>query len=213
MLGGCAYVVDTSIQDVRIETPGAHNAICYMYVDGLRYKVHPPEAINISKNEKDLIIDCRAPGNRRQMVKVPAQISRAAAGNVVTGVVPGAAFDYASGALFKYPDVISIDFTGIAPSAMPLPAHNSPDIKQPEEYRLEEFLPSSPRLNKDIGKEVGEVQRRQTQSAPLYKDSFISEGSDVGGKSNPQPAYQLPTKSGASQPSATGAPAPLYAGE
>lgn len=213
-LSACASLVETSIQDLTIETPGAQNATCYVYVDGLRYKAFPPQTINIANTYKDLFIDCLAPGNRRKQVTIPATISKYALGNAATGIVPGTVWDGLTNALYRYPDTVEIDFTDIAVQPSKLPAHNNPDIKQPEEYHLEEFLPSTPRLNSDIGKVQAPIRKRKKRTA-VYGSSFISEGNSSS-KSNPPPMpskYSSPSKSGPSQPSATGAPSPLYPGE
>ncbi|MDB2683081.1 hypothetical protein N9Z27_02380 [Alphaproteobacteria bacterium] len=215
-LSACASLVETSIQDLTVETPGAQNATCYVYVDDLRYKAFPPQTINIANTYKDLIVDCLAPGNRRKKVTIPATISKYVLGNTVTGIIPGAVWDGMTNALYRYPDTIQIDFTDVAVQPSKLPAHNNHDIKQPEEYRLEEFLPSTPRLNSDIGKVQAPIRKRQRQTrTATYGSSFISEG-ESSGKSNPPPMpskYISPSQSGPSQPSATGAPAPLYPGE
>ena len=204
-LSACAYLIDTSIQKIEIETPGAHNAWCFVYVDDLKHKVTPPQIINIGKSRKDLQIDCEAPGNRKQSVTIPAKVTTTAVANVTNGVIPGAAWDAASGALFRYPDKVSIDFTNIPPSTHLLPAHNRPDIKQPEEYDLEEFLPSTPRLNRDKYHVPVEVQQR-TRGQAVQASPFIGSGTDKYGKGGTAPS--IPSSSNAS-----GAPAPLYPGE
>jgi hypothetical protein len=159
-LAACADITDGQIQDVTIETPGAQGAVCYMYVD-------------IPKSGQDLEVDCLAPGGRRQQVFVESKILNAVYGNVVTGVVPGTAWDFGSNAAFKYPGVITVDFTHapIVPEA--LPAHNNPDIKQPEEYMLEEFRPETPRLNSDRFNVPTEIQRRQSMSSIEVERNYI----------------------------------------
>ena len=148
MFVGCSYAIDTSVQDITIRTPGAVDAKCNMYVDGVRYRMHPPETTSIARTKEDLIIDCLAPGNRRKKVKIEPMYADSAAGNVVTAGV-GLAWDYASGALYKYPDVVEVSFVGMPPGPAFIPAQNNPDIRQPEEYDLEEFRPSQPRMNSD----------------------------------------------------------------
>ncbi|MCB1562716.1 MAG: hypothetical protein KDJ75_04005 [Alphaproteobacteria bacterium] len=158
--GGCAYVKDTSNQNITVLTPGAEDAQCYVYVEGLRYSFNPPETVNIFKSKENLEIDCLAPGNRRKKISVPATIAKASAGNVATGVLPGATWDYLSGAMFRYPDVIEVDFTGMPVSPESMPAQNNPDIVQPEDYTLEQFTPTRPRLNGDREAPPPELLRR-----------------------------------------------------
>lgn len=147
-VGACASVLDGAKQDVRFVTPGAYDAVCQVYVDGLRYRVRPPQTINIVNSKKDLHVDCLAPGNRRREIYIKPEIAGDALWNVGTA---GAGFvvDYASEALFKYPDIVEINFTDMPVTDQPLPAQNNPDIRQPEDYPLEEFSPAQPRLNRD----------------------------------------------------------------
>ncbi len=176
LLTSCAYAIDKSIQPLTIVTPGAHDALCYVYVNKLKYKFRPPQTITISKSEDDLIIDCLAPGNRRQKLVIAPEYADTALGNMVT-LGAGLAWDYASGALFKYPDVVEVDFTEILPKAMRLPAHNNPDIKQPEEYDLEEFRPGQMRLNDDKYISPIELRRRILPGAHNAGTASFSAGS------------------------------------
>lgn len=148
LLSGCSYAVDTALQDITLRTPGAENAVCYMYVDDVKYRVHPPETTSIFRSKEDLVIDRLAPGNRRKKVVIEPDYADSAAGNVVTAGV-GVAWDYASGALFQYPDAVDISFIGMPEGPALIPDQNKPDIRQPEDYDLEEFRPSQPRLNSD----------------------------------------------------------------
>ncbi len=155
LLSGCAYLKNDTIQELTVLTPGAQNTLCFVYVDKLKYKFRPPQTQTIIRSNKDLIIDCLAPGNRRREVMIVPKISGAAYENVLN-VGVGALWDKASSAAYSYPHTVEIDFTHMPLSAEPLPAHNNPDIRQPEDYRLEEFLPSTPRLNEDIGGAVSD---------------------------------------------------------
>jgi hypothetical protein len=172
-LSACADITEGQIQNLTVRTPGAHDATCYVYVDKLKYKTMPPETISISKSGEDLIVDCLAPGGRERKVFIDAQTSGKVLGNVVTGVVPGTAWDYASKAAYRYPDIVEVDFTNAQIVPEGLPAHNNPDIKQPEEYYLEEFRPSSPRMNEDRFAAPDEIQRRQTKTGFDVESNYI----------------------------------------
>ena len=171
-LGACSYTMDEHIQDLRIVTPGAHGAVCYAYVDKLKYKFRPPQTLNISKSDEDLIVDCLAPGNRRKEVVIKAQIEQSVYANALTAGA-GAVWDYSSGAMFKYPDVVEVNFENMPSRAEDLPAQNKPDIKQPEEYVLEEFKPGSPRMNADRYQQESEILRREKPGAG---DGSLSSG-------------------------------------
>jgi hypothetical protein len=169
LLGGCAYAFESQLQDVRIETPGAYNARCIVDVDGFRYKFNPPETVNIKKSKEDMLIDCRAPGNRTRTMTISPRDSEVSNYNFAHGYVLGGAVDYISGAAFQYPDIILVDFTGMENIPEDLPAHNAPDVIQPEEYDLEEFLPSQPRLNSDRYAVPNEIQKRERQPQNFYE--------------------------------------------
>jgi len=213
LLFGCAYGFETTVQDLRIETPGAKDAICYAYVDGFRYRFYTPETISIRKTHEDLVVDCLAPGNRRKSTTISPDVTAMMLSNIANGFVPGATWDIVSGAAFKFPGVLEIDFTGIPISSEPLPAHNNPDIRQPEDYDLEEFLPGNPRLNSDKNAPPV-VLKKRVRGSQVAKDF---ESHYVGTSPAPFSKGDLedinPSNSGASQPSASNAPFPLYPGE
>ncbi len=187
LLTSCAYAVDKHIQDLKITTPGAQGSVCYVYVDGLRYRVYPPQSITVDNTKEDLVVDCLAPGNRRKKVIIEPQIPDSFYANAANGFV-GGAFDAVSGAMYKFPAVIEVDFTDAPIVAEPPPAQNDPDIKQPEEYVLEEFLPSSPRLNSDKFATPTKIERKerfQRQESSYVDQDFSFEGSNnMRGKGN-----------------------------
>jgi len=220
VLGACAYSIDGSVQTVKFATQGAHNAACNVYVNGLKYKVKPPQSLDIYKSKEDLVVDCMAPGNRRQVVYIKPQIESSAAWNAATAGV-GLAWDYASSALFKYPDVVEVNFTDTPVVPQSLPMHNNPDIRQPEDYLLEEFSPTSPRLNADRYQEPAQILRRGEVSTQgdVYDDgAAFSEPVFMGreGKGNLVDMLN-PAGAPSSQPSASSdansGPVPLYPGE
>lgn len=212
-LSGCAYALDSSIQDITILTPGAEDSVCYMYVDGVRYRMHPPQTTSIARNEKDLIIDCLAPGNRRKKVVIEPGYADSAVGNVATAGV-GLVWDYASGALFKYPDVVEISFVGTPIGPAFTPAQNNPDIRQPEDYPLEEFRPSSPRINSDSLTAPEKLTRKDVPASAvtgISPDAFSEGGNVSGGKGALQSSIN--NLGGSLNPSANAGPTPIIPGE
>lgn len=218
VLGACAYAIDGSIQEVEFKTPGARNAACNVYVDGLKHKVKPPQVIALPKGKEDLVVDCMAPGNRRKVVYIEPQIETSTAWNAANAGT-GIAWDYASGALFRYPDVIEVDFTDTPVQEPPPPAQNAPDIKQPEEYDLEEFSPGSPRMNADKHALPVEIMRRQSASQSMSGGARYNDDTDAfsepvytgGGKGDlidMNPAGEPSSASGAEN-----GPIPLIPGE
>lgn len=180
VISGCSYATDTSVQDITIHTPGAEDAVCMLYIDKIKYRVHPPQTTSIFNTKKDLVIDCMAPGNRRKEVVIPATISDKAVGNIATAGI-GYAWDYASGALYNYPKVVEVSFVGVPIGPAFIPAQNNPDIRQPEDYLLEEFKPSQPRLNSDRDNSNVEIMKRggMMESTASYPAESFSESSGM----------------------------------
>ena len=219
LLSACAYVADKNYQEMRIETPGAQGAVCFVYIDKLKYKYHPPQTITVTNSMEDLEIDCLAPGNRRKKLLIEPKLSRYTAANAVNGFL-GVIWDGASGALYKYPEIVYVDFSEMDPLPSALPAHNNPDIKQPEEYLMEEFRPGVPRMNSDADYQPQVLKRRVRggDQSSYGESGYIGEGEGgASGKSNLQ---DVQSEGSTSQPSAMGpvrpsadAPTPLYPGE
>lgn len=189
LASACAYTLEGQMQDLTIRTPGAYDAVCDVYANKIRYKFYPPQTRKVTKSDEDLIIDCKAPGNRDRKVVIEPVISKVAPANAANGLVPGTAWDYASGALFTYPEVVEVDFRNMPVREMPPPTHNNSDIKQPEEYMLEEFKAGSPRMNSDrLEKEVPLRRRGESFSdegeSDQYSGGYVStrETEAQGGK-------------------------------
>lgn len=213
-LCGCAYMVDTANQEITVVTPGAEGAVCYLYVEGLKYRIDPPQSTVITKSKEDLTIDCRAPGNRRREVVIGAEIADNTAWNLTNGGI-GLPWDYISEAMFEYPSTIEVSFKDMPTRPESLPAQNNPDIKQPEEYPLEEFKPGLPRMNSDKNRPPVEIQTRQSsQPMPLAPESdAFFEIKDMGlGKGNLQDV--IDSYGGAIDPgAASNEPTPIIPGE
>ncbi len=209
--------MEKSYQDIKIETPGAENALCYVDVDKLRYRAHPPETISITKSKADLHVDCLAPGNRRKKVIIEPTFSKYGYGDMALGVVPGLVWDLASNSLYKYPDVVTVDFTYAAVKPEEMPAQNRPDVKPPEEYTLEEILPGEPRMNKDKGNLPVEFRKRE-KPASVQDTGPVTYSIQPGSapdKSNLKPAGTTAINPGGA-PSPSAGPVltgPAYPGE
>ena len=219
LLSGCAYALDSQTQEIMFVTPGANDAVCFAYIDGLKYKVNPPESTIVSKSDESMKVDCRAPGNRQQMVVIEPGYSKNAGWNVANAGV-GLPWDYLSQSMYAYPDTIEIDFTNVPLLPESLPAQNNPDIKQPEEYPLEEFTPASPRLNSDYNQPPVEIYKRQRSSAlppePTVGNAFSQDGvssTKSEGKGNLQSVVKSYGAAIDPSASANASPTPLVPGE
>jgi len=125
LLGACGSVMSGQTQEVTLLTPGADNARCILD-NGIRYVIRTGEKLEIMRNEKDIVLDCYATGNRHRTLTIESGINGWAIGNVVTGVVPGVTFDHFSKGLYDYPDTITVDFSG-----MPM-GFNGPEYENPD---------------------------------------------------------------------------------
>lgn len=191
LLSGCAYFIDKSIQPLTVKTIGAENAECIVDIDNLKHEVHPPQTINIGKSYEPMYVSCHAPGNRRQSITIPSLIEASTYLNVANGILPGVTWDVLSEAAFAYPDVVIVDFTGVMPSMNPLPEHNAADIIAPEDYDLEEFSPSVPRLNSDRNKKDVVIMPRK-RAIYETQGTYVETGRDATGKGGidaPQTMY------------------------
>ena len=151
-LTGCATITEGSQQPIAFETPGATNALCDIQIgsDDYSYSVRPPQTIWIRKGRGDMKITCEAPAHRVVLKTVPSKPTGAALLNVMNGAVPGAVVDADSGALYKYPDVISIDFTGVKPTASAYPAYHNSDTLGPSDVNgIESYESDNPALQGD----------------------------------------------------------------
>ncbi len=136
-------------------TPGAENSECYVTTDavnGIKYRVRPPQTIRIKRSNDDLIVKCQAPGNREKTLRVPRSVHSAAALNITNGIVPGVVYDHFSGALYRYPKEISVDFTGIEPKISDFPAYEALDTIDPETINTEDMGPKSAEILSDYNR-------------------------------------------------------------
>ncbi len=125
-LAGCSSIIETPSQKIEIVTPGAKISWCDLHIGNMIYRAEPPQILTIKKTDHPIEVKCLASGNRMKTTVVEPRLSRYAAGNVVTAGI-GVAYDYASGALFNYPERIIVDFTQEIASPSPLPSYHDTD--------------------------------------------------------------------------------------
>jgi len=207
-LGGCGYTVESSNQYIMFLTPGAENARCEVYVDKIKYVIYPSEERNIKKSENDMRVVCHAPGNRMVEVDIPASFTKRA----IWGGPVGVAWDYASKSLYHYPSVIAVDFSLEETKSNSLPQHNSPDIRQPESYDLDEILPNEPRLNSDRYR-VNSPMERYSDSLSVEFDEGFSSDSVQGQSEKGDLQFVIDGLSGEGGDSSDSAPVSIYPGQ
>lgn len=173
VLSSCATVIDGSTQEVRVETPGAKDSICYLENDYARYKVVPPQTIRITKFKKPFKVNCHASGNRFKSIDIDPTLSDSVFFNVANGVIPGIIADDNASAMYEAPNMIVVDFSGMKPTAYPLPDYHHDILKNPSLFQYEEFRPGVPALQSDVYQ--GDYTLEKTDRAKA------AEGGDQGG--------------------------------
>ena len=144
LLGACGTMAEGQTQDITLRTPGASIARCTLDT-GLRYPIEKDETIQIMRSFHAMEVECFANGNRRKTMTVAAGPNPWSAANVANAVVPGTAYDAASMGLYTYPDVITVDFTGMPIAGYETPDYHNRDYPNPYEQPVENMGPSSVR--------------------------------------------------------------------
>ena len=93
-------------QMVKVETPGAQNAKCYLHNQDYKYVAYTGQTIQITKSPNDMNVTCQAEGNR-----------------VVKQFIPIEKYNIGYNA-HTLPKVISVDFRGVEPKPYGLPDYH-----------------------------------------------------------------------------------------
>ncbi|NCC21443.1 MAG: hypothetical protein EOM26_03165 [Alphaproteobacteria bacterium] len=220
MLGSCASVMEGQTQSITVETPGAENALCYIQSDEWRYTVRPPESVQISKAGDTLELFCKAPGNREKSVMIEPVSAETLLLNIGTALLPGLAYDRASGAMWVYPELVTVDFRDVPAQPMPMPARYADDLLPPLGSGLEEFRSGHPALSEDADRQTVPIRRRDEgtsddssgalpgestdfgRDVPPVDDSGLAESGDFVPSAPPTPRSSLPGMPGAGAASA-----------
>lgn len=160
ILSSCATVLEDASQDLTINIVGAGETLCHVSQTGRFYRVYAPGVIRVQKSDSPMTVRCLAPGNREQTVVLEPKISDITVGNVANGVIPGATYDYFSGAMFKYPDSVTFDFTATPPRPYPLPDYQLVLNQNPDIAGMEEFHPGKAMLASDADNPPRALQRK-----------------------------------------------------
>jgi hypothetical protein len=174
LTGACASLVKGQTQNVTLLTPGASKARC-TFDNGVRYVAETGETIKVMRNEKDIVVDCYALGNRHRKINIKSDGSDWAIGNIATGVIPGVTFDHFSKGLYEYPEIITVDFRGIPTLGHDTPDYHNADAANPYEQPMESYGASSARLPTD-GNIIKTPARRKFSNEPVT--SVPSTGKD-----------------------------------
>ena len=150
VLAGCATVIEGSTQQISFKTVGADDAYCDIQIGikDYRYAVRPPQTVWIQKSSQPMFISCSAPGNRVQNMTIDSHVAGTTALN---GLAAGMTLpaDAVSGAMYKYPDEVVIDFTGVVTQQNPLPSYENEGAYHPKNSDIEYMGPDVPALPDD----------------------------------------------------------------
>ncbi len=148
-LAGCSTLFENSYQKVLIRTPGAQDAECELTSGGAKFLAYPPQRVQVSRVYDELKVTCFAPGGREKTVIVTPRASPVVLFNVANGILPGLGVDHESGAMYRLPDAIDVDFRGVATVPERLPAYENSDIPPPLTRGLDNPRPGLPGLDRD----------------------------------------------------------------
>lgn len=196
-LSACSTITEGSQQQITFETPNAYDALCEVKLGthGLVYAVRPPQTLWIKRTARNMYITCEAPGNRIVKKEVSSEVAATSFLNVFNGIVPGTAYDADTGAMFKFPEKIEIDFSGVEAVAAPMPNYHNKDGLDPKQAAsIEDYGPDTPAAHDDAAISVrhamayADAEREAAAQAALEaeRQSRINslEGGFYGDKGN-----------------------------
>jgi hypothetical protein len=108
ILSGCATLTKGTSQIVVIDTPGVPAARCTIQIQSGPQVVVTPGSVNLSKSSNSLPIQCTKPGYLPGTSIIASGTEAMSAGNVILGGVIGLGVDAASGAMNKYPNIVTV---------------------------------------------------------------------------------------------------------
>ena len=110
-LVGCATITKGTTQTIAIDTPGVPGAMCTIQTQSGPRGVTTPGNVALDKGSSPLPITCTKECYVMGSSIIPSNTETMAAGNVLLGGVIGLGVDAATGAMNKYPDVVTVAMT------------------------------------------------------------------------------------------------------
>lgn len=118
LLVACATITKGTTQTIAVDTPGVPGANCTITTQSGPQVVQTPATVALKKGSDPLPILCVKECYVNGQSVIPSNAESMAAGNVIFGGVIGLGVDAASGALNKYPDLVTVSMS---------PDYSSPD--------------------------------------------------------------------------------------
>lgn len=126
LLVGCATITKGTTQAVAIDTPGVPGATCTIQTQSGPRGVVTPGSVVLDKGSSPLPIMCTKECYVNGSSIIPSGTEAMAAGNVVFGGLIGLGVDAASGAMNKYPDMVTVAMTPDPSCGAPATPRRSP---------------------------------------------------------------------------------------
>jgi hypothetical protein len=124
VLVACATITRGTTQVVAVDTPGVPGTSCTIQAQNGPQVVTTPGSVTLSRGSSPLPIQCTKECYLLGSSIIPSNTETMAAGNVIFGGIIGLGVDAASGAMNKYPDVVTVAMT-------PDPACRAPEPPPP----------------------------------------------------------------------------------
>jgi hypothetical protein len=108
LLAACATITKGTTQVVAVDTPGVPGATCTIQTQSGPQTLVTPGSVTLSKGSSALPIQCIKECYINGSSIIPSGTEAMTAGNVIFGGVVGLGVDAASGAMNKYPDMVTV---------------------------------------------------------------------------------------------------------
>lgn len=108
VLVGCATITKGTTQTIAVDTPGVPGATCTIQTPSGPRGLVTPGNVALDKQSSALPITCTKECYVMGTSMIPSNTESMAAGNVLLGGVIGLGVDAASGAMNKYPDLVTV---------------------------------------------------------------------------------------------------------
>ena len=107
LLSNCASITKGSTQIITVETPNCPGASCRItHNEGTYYVNKTPATIVVNRSNSQLRVNCTY-GDKNVSMTDESNIEGMAFGNLLIGGIIGGGVDFATGAAYEYPQVIS----------------------------------------------------------------------------------------------------------
>jgi hypothetical protein len=111
LLIGCATIVKGTTQVVAIDTPGVPGAACTITMQSGPQLVTTPGSVTLKRGSDPLPISCTKDCYATGQSVIQPGAEDTSGGNWLLGGVIGVGVDIASGAAYRYPDVVTVAMT------------------------------------------------------------------------------------------------------